>query len=139
MGFHDQSDSVPGRGARVAGWVENYMQRRGLSLGELAFQTRVDKRDLRRLLNDRSCGWRLEDALASLFGWDFIEAVMTPVVGADPLQARERELEQRLAEAAALHARLEREHAARKGVAPAASVRLVAGRKDKSLHPQLGR
>ena len=139
MGFYDQSDSVPGRGERVATWVETYMQSQGLSVGELAFRTRVDKRDLRRLLTDRSCGWRLEDALAGLFGWDFIEAVMTPVVGADPLQARERELEQRLAEAAALHARLGREHAARKGLATRAAVRLVGGREPKSFDPSVDR
>ena len=107
-----QNDRLP-RGERVAAWVEDHMRLTGSGVGEVAFRIKADKRDVRRLLADRSCGPRLEDALAAYFGWDFIEDVMTPVVGADPLTAREIELETRRAQAAAVHARLERERVAR--------------------------
>ena len=119
VGCMDRSDNFPARGERVAAWVERYIADRGLGIGELAFQANVDKRDLRRLLNPpHNCGWRLEDSLAAFFGWDFTEAVMTPVHGADPTTARERELETRLSQAAALHARIERERALRTATAP---------------------
>lgn len=95
----------------------------GLSIGELAFKVRADKRDIRRLLHDRSCGPRLNDALEETFAWDFIEQVATPVVGADPITAREREVEKRLSQAAALHARVEREREVRaRAQAPVAGV-----------------
>lgn len=113
MGFTAQNDRFPARGERIAAWVERYMAENGLSVGELAFRVKADKRDIRRLLNDRSCGPRLNDDLEAAFGWDFIEQVATPVVGADPITAREREVEQRLAQAAALHARVEREREVR--------------------------
>lgn len=113
MGFTVKSDSIPPRGERIAAWVEHYMREHGLSVSELAFKVGADKRDVRRLLSDRSCGPRLNDDLEAAFGWDFIEQVATPVVGADPLTAREREVEQRLAQAAALHARIEREREVR--------------------------
>ena len=111
MGFTDRNDRLPARGERVAGWVEAHMRSTGLTVPELAFRARVDKRDLRRLLNDRSCGSRLEDALADLFGWEFVDAVMAPAVGGDRLSMLERDLAQREAEAAAVHARIERERA----------------------------
>lgn len=113
MGFSDGNDRVPARGERIATWVQNYMWAHGISIGELAFRVNADKRDIRRLLNDRSCGPRLNDDLEAAFGWDFIEQVATPVVGADPLSAREAELERHQAEAAAIHARLQRERTAR--------------------------
>jgi hypothetical protein len=126
VGCMDKNDSFPARGERVAAWVHRYMADNGLSVGELAFRAAVDKRDLRRLLNPpHNCGWRLEDSLAAFFGWDFTEAVMTPVHGADPTTARERELETRLSQAAALHARIERERALRTAAAP--RLALVAG------------
>lgn len=129
MGFSVQSDQLPSRGQRVAAWVEAHMRATGISVSELAFKAQVDKRDLRRLLSEpHSCGWRLEDDLAALFGWDFIEAVMTPVIGADPVTAKEREIEARLAEAAALHTRLEREREVRSGeAARAPRLHLVGG------------
>lgn len=108
VGFSVKSDSFPGRGERVAAWVDDYMALHKLALGELAFRIRADKRDLRRLLNERTCGSRLEDALAAYFGWQFIEAVFTPVVGADPVTALEREIERERAEIAAREERLER-------------------------------
>jgi type II secretory pathway component PulM len=113
VGITDKSDRFPQRGERIARWLETYMDARGLSVAEIAFRVKADKRDIRRLLNERSCGPRLNDDLEAAFGWDFIEHVATPVVGADPLTAREREVEQRLAEAAAIQARLERDRASR--------------------------
>lgn len=139
MGFSDRKDQLPSRGERVAAWVEAHMARTGLSISELAFKAQVDKRDLRRLLHERSCGWRLEDDLAALFGWDFIEAVMTPVVGVDPLTAKEREVEARLAEAAALNARVARERVARMAGSPTGpSFRVVARSVDFSSSPMGG-
>lgn len=113
MGFTNRNDRFPARGERIACWVENYMEKQGLTLSELAFRVKADKRDVRRLLVDRSCGPRLNDLLEAAFEWDFIEEVATPVVGADPITARERALEQRLTQAAALHARIERDRASR--------------------------
>lgn len=113
LGITDKSDSVPARGDRVATYLEDYMNSHpGLSLGELAFSLNADKRDLRRLLNDRSCGWRLEDALAGYFGDDFVEAVFRPVVG----NRRERELERERAEIAARSERLQRDRAERRAL-----------------------
>lgn len=125
VGIMDRKVTFPARGERVAAWIEDRLRKTGLTVGELAFGANVDKRDLQRLLRDRSCGWRLEDDLAAFFGWDFTEAVMTPVHGADPVTARERAIEQRLAQAAALHARVERERAVRTAAAP--RLALVAG------------
>lgn len=68
------------RGERVAAWVDDYMRAQGCTPGEVAFRIRQDKRDVERLLRDRSCGHRLEDALAAYFGWPFVRAVMAPVI-----------------------------------------------------------
>lgn len=113
VGFIREKHTLPGRGERVAAWVEDYMRATGRTASEVAFLAKVDKRDLQRLLAQKSCGHRLEDDLAACFGWNFVESVMTPVIGADPISAREAELATKLAEAAAIHARLERERAAR--------------------------
>lgn len=118
LGIMDRNNSVPDRGERVAGWVEGLMRASGMSPGEFAFKVRADKRDVQRLLADRSCGHRLEDKIAAVFRWDFIEAVMSPVCGGDPLAVREEQLAQRLAEAAAIHARVERERSLRVGLPP---------------------
>jgi hypothetical protein len=108
MGFIDQNSNVPARGERVASYVDAYLAAHpGLSLGELAFRLRADKRDLQRLVRDRSCGARLEDALAAYFGRDFGEAVFGPLWGDGPSR-RERELERERAEIAARRERLER-------------------------------
>jgi len=139
VGITDRSDRYPARGERIALWLDRYMRDTGLSVGEVAFKIKADKRDVRRLLSDRSCGPRLNDALEEAFGWDFIEQVATPVVGADPMTARERELERRLADAAALHARVEREHAIRKGGAPSAALRVVELRAAELPGSPLGR
>lgn len=109
MGFTNQNSTVPARGERVAGYVESYLSNHsGLTLGELSFRLRADKRDLQRLIRDRSCGWRLEDALAAYFGPDFVDAVFAPVVGDGPSR-REIELAREIAEMAARRQRLERE------------------------------
>lgn len=108
MGFTDQKDQVPSRGERVAAYVEDYLKvHGGLSVGELSFRLKADKRDLRRLLQDRSCGWRLEDSLAAYFGPDFVDAVFAPVLGHGPSR-REIELERERAELAARRQRLKR-------------------------------
>lgn len=116
LGFTDKNDNVPARGERVATYLETYLQAHGgLSVGELSFRLKVDKRDMRRLLQDRSCGWRLEDALAAYFGPDFVDAVFAPVVGRGP-SIRERELDRERAEISARNERLERDRAARRQV-----------------------
>jgi len=122
----NHNDTFPARGERIATWVEAHMAAHGLSVGELAFKVRADKRDIRRLLHERSCGPRLNDDLERVFGWDFIEQVATPVVGADPVTARERDLERRQAEVSAIHARLIRERNAR---ASEGAVSVVRGRR----------
>ncbi len=128
MGFLVENDSFPGRGERVATWVEDYLRQHGLAVGELSFRLRADKRDIRRLLNERSCGSRLEDALAAYFGWPFIEAVFTPVVGADPVAALEQEIERERAEIAARERRLARMRSAdrARGSVAGGVLRLVA-------------
>jgi hypothetical protein len=125
MGFADKRDTVPGRGERVAAYVEAYLKAHpGLSLGELAFRLRADKRDMRRLLNDRSVGHRLEDSLAAYFGADFVDALFPQARG--PC-AREQELERERTDIAARRERLERDRQAarRRGPDPAAVLRVV--------------
>lgn len=68
------------RGERVARWVEIYLRLTKCSVAELAFRIRQDRRCVQRLLETRSCGHRLEDALAAYFGWPFVEAVMAPII-----------------------------------------------------------
>lgn len=116
VGITVQSNTEPKpRGERVAEYVDNYMRAHaGLSIGELAFRLKVDKRDLRRLLNDRSCGWRLEDSLASYFGPDFVDAVFASLVG-NGRSRRENELERELAAISARREALERDRALRQG------------------------
>lgn len=114
LGITDQNSNVPARGERVAAFVEAYLRAHpGLSQGELAFRLRADKRDLQRLLRDRSCGWRLEDSLAAYFGDDFVEAVFAPVIGSGPSR-RQLELDRERAEINARHERLQRDRQARK-------------------------
>lgn len=107
-GSYDRKVRVPARGERVADFVETYLQKHpGLSLGELAFRLRADKRDLQRLVRERSVGHALEDACAAYFGPVFGEHVFGPLWGSGPSQ-RERELERERAELAARRERLER-------------------------------
>lgn len=132
MGFIHQKVSVPARGERVADYVEKYLGAHpGLSLGELAFRLKADKRDLQRLLRDRSCGHRLEDALAAYFGRDFGEAVFGLLWGDGP-SIRESELERERAAMAARRERLERlraeDRAFAAGSAPAVRMAADKGR-----------
>lgn len=124
-----QNDREPEpRGERVARYLDEYMQSHpGLSLGELAFRLKVDKRDLFRLTNDRSCGWRMEDKLVQYFGPDLIDAVFSPLIRNGRSQ-REIQLEQELAAVSARREALERDRQSRRGPAnaPEAVVRLGA-------------
>jgi hypothetical protein len=132
MGLSDKKDTVPGRGERVASYVEAYLKAHpGLSLGELAFRLRADKRDVRRLLNDRSVGHRLEDNLAAYFGADFVDALFPMARGP---AAREQELDRERSAIAARRERLERDRqaAGRRWAEPSAVLRVVpdqAGRR----------
>lgn len=121
VGFMSQNLNLPERrGERVAAWVEAYMSAQGCSSGEVAFRVRQDKRDVERLLRDRSCGPRLEDALAAYFGWTFVEAVMAPVIES----SIEAEIAKERAEIAAREERLARLYRARQSGRPV--VRLAA-------------
>jgi len=103
-----KKSTIPSRGERVADFVDDYLQHHGgLSISELAFRLRADKRDLQRLLRDHSVGHALEDACAAYFGPIFGEAVWGGLWGSGPSK-RERELEQEKAELAARRERLER-------------------------------
>jgi hypothetical protein len=135
VGFTDRKSKVPARGERVAAYVEDYINYHGgLSLGELAFRLRADKRDLQRLLRDRSVGHALEDALAAYFGRDFGEAVFGDLWG-DGASRREQELERERAELAARRERLERLRAAdREAAADSRDRRRVAADQDRSAH-----
>ena len=112
------------RGDRAAAYLERYMARRpGLTVGELAFSLQVDKRDLRRLLAERSIGWRLDERLAAYFGDDFVEAMYRPVIGSEGSQ-RLRELDRERAEICAREARLASRRAAAHSPEPAESGQL---------------
>jgi hypothetical protein len=113
QGFVGENDHVPAFGRRVAEALGAQMRARLMGVAEVAIWARCDKRDVRRLLSEQVCGWRLFECLAEAFGWDFVESVMTPVVGADPVTAREKELAAHEAQVAALHARLQRERSCR--------------------------
>lgn len=87
------------------------MNAQGCTASELAFRIRQDKRDVQRLLDLKSCGPRLEDALAAAFGWPFVEAVMAPVIES----SIEAEIARERAEIAAREERLARLYRAREG------------------------
>lgn len=108
----DRNSNVPPRGERVAAFVDDYLSKHaGLSLGELAFRLKAEKRDLQRLLRDRSVGPNLEDALAAYFGPIFGYAIWGDLWGSGPSK-REKELERERVELAARRERLERHRAA---------------------------
>jgi hypothetical protein len=108
----DKNDNLPAFGERAAEFVETYLREHpGLSSGELAFRLKADKRDLRRLLNDKSIGKPLEERLHAYFGRIFGEAVYGCLWGDGP-SAREQELAQERANIAARRERLERERPA---------------------------
>lgn len=111
-------------GRRVAPRLIAEMTARGVSAKELAQQLTmwaaqdpqnrqsVDYRTIQNAMSG-SCGLETYFALAGFFGWEFAEEILTPVIGADPITAREAELERHKAQVAAIHARLERERSAR--------------------------
>lgn len=112
VGFSDRINTLPERrGERVAQWVSDYMDAQGCTASEVAFRIRQDKRDVQRLLELKSCGHRLEDALAAYFGWPFVEAVMAPVIET----SIEAEIARERAEIAAREERLARLERASKG------------------------
>lgn len=124
-------------GLRIAPMLREEMAERGLTAKELALE--IEGWAARDLANRKPLDWRtikhaMEGSceidtylmLGGFFGWPFIEQLHTPVVGADPIQAEEAELERMLNTAAAIHARLERRRTARAHldeVAPASAVR----------------
>jgi hypothetical protein len=112
LGFSSEKTTVPAhRGERVAAWIEDYLRVQRCSVAEIAFRIRQDRRDVQRLLDTKSCGHRLEDALAAYFGWPFVEAVMAPVID----NSIEAEIARERAEIAAREERLARLERARKG------------------------
>lgn len=123
----DQKVSLPARGERVAKYVEDYLAAHpGLSQGELCIRLRViDKRDMQRLIRDRSVGHRMEDALAAYFGQHFIDALF-PQELFGGRSIRERELQNELAQIEARNQKLERERAARRAAASGHGLRLDA-------------
>lgn len=129
-------------GRRVAPLLSAEMEERGISAKELAQQINMwaaldpanrQPLDYRTIQNATagSCGLETYFTLSGFFGWDFIEEVQTPVVGADPISAREAALVRHQAQVAAIHARLQRERAAR-----SASAELGRG---PALRPLQGR
>lgn len=122
--FMDRNSRIPPRGVRIAAWVETHMRASGMSISELAFRIGADKRDVRRLLAENSCGPRLNDLLDAAFKHEFIDAVAAPLVGGDRITVLEREIASERARIASLDARLERETAARLARAAAISEQL---------------
>lgn len=105
--YADEMVNAPARGERVAQFVQDYLNcHPGLSVSELAFRVHADKRDLQRLLRDRSVGHALEDALAAYFGRIFGDALFGSIWGQGPSR-RERQLARELAELEARRVRLE--------------------------------
>lgn len=116
----------PMRGpARVARLLRAEMERRHVSAKELAMQLKawasedpvnrwsLDYRTIQHAMAGTACALDTYLVLSGFFGWDFTESVQTPIHGADPLSAREAEVERQLTQVAALQARVERDRAAR--------------------------
>jgi hypothetical protein len=123
--------SQPTRGAsRVAAELRAEMEDRRLTAKELALLMRgwaaedpvhrwaLDYRTIQHAMAGTACALDTYLALAGFFGWDFSEAIQTPIHGADPLSAREAEVVRQLHQAAALQARVERDRALRRAAAP---------------------
>jgi hypothetical protein len=140
MGYTSRKVIAPGRGERCATFVEDYLASHpGLSLGELAFRLKADKRDLQRLLRDRSIGHALEDSLHAYFGRIVGEWVFGDLWGAGP-SARERELELEKASLAARRERLERDREAdRQARAAAAGIHRDRREQKRRSDIRLGR
>jgi hypothetical protein len=123
--------SQPARGAsRVAAELRAEMEDRRITAKELALLMRgwasedpahrwaLDYRTIQHAMAGTACALDTYLALAGFFGWDFSEAIQTPIHGADPLSAREAEVVRQLNTAAALQARVERDRALRRAAAP---------------------
>lgn len=123
LGFYGEVPRLSHLGGRVSDWLVAH----GWKATALAMRTGLDKRDAQRVL-DGSCGPRAFDKLAAAFGWGFVEAVMTPAVGADHLTALENEIARERNEIAAREARLVRLRSARRarGAVAGGELRLVA-------------
>lgn len=105
LGFSSEKTTLPPhRGERVAAWVGDYIGAQKCSVAEVAFRIKQDRRDVQRLIDTKSCGHKLEDALAAYFGWPFVEAVMAPVIDT----SIEAEIAKERAEIAAREERLAR-------------------------------
>ncbi len=112
---------------RVAPMLRAEMEARGLTAKELSLRMRVwaaadpanrwavEYRTIQNAADGTACALDTYLALSGFFGWDFVERIQTPIHGADPITAREAELERQLCQVAALQARLERERALRAG------------------------
>ena len=110
LGFSREKTTLPAhRGERIAAWVRARIDAEKTSVAELAFRIRQDRRDVQRLLDTKSCGHRLEDALAAHFGWSFVRAVMAPVIDNEI----EAEIAREQAEIAAREDRIARLYRAR--------------------------
>lgn len=116
-----ERETQPLRGpARVAPLLRAEMEARSLTAKELALLMRAwasedagnrwapDYRTIQNAMQATACSLDTYLALAGYFGWDFTEAVQTPIHGADPLTAREAEVARQLTQVAALQARVER-------------------------------
>lgn len=102
-------------GERAAKYVEGYLAvHGGLDLHQLAWRLKADKRDLQRLVRERSVGLRLLEKLFAYFGDDCRDAVFPP----RRISIRELELERERAEIAARSERLDRDRAARRAARP---------------------
>ena len=116
--------------ARVAPLLRAEMEDRGITAKELAMELKVwaamdrqnrwavDYRTIQHAMAGTACALDTYLALSGFFGWDWCENVQTPIHGADPTTARERELAQRLAQVDALHERIKRDRAVRAATAP---------------------
>lgn len=115
MGFSREKTTLPAhRGERIAAWVRDRIAAEKTTVAEIAFRIRQDRRDVQRLLDTKSCGHRLEDALAAHFGWPFVRAVMAPVIDNEI----EAEIAREKAEIAAREDRLARLYRAREAGRP---------------------
>lgn len=129
--------------ARIAPLLRREMEARNLSAKELAFEMKawsaqdplnrwpVDYRTIQHAAAGTACALDTYLALSGFMGWDFTESVQTPIHGADPLTAREAELESQLTQVAALQARVERDREIRAGAA-ALKHRAKGGRADEA-------
>lgn len=113
---------LPPLGERVADWVDQYTREHGLTASEFAWRIKADKRDIQRLMNERTCGPRLIDRLAAHFWPIFTEAVFAPAACVRRLEEIADERARALAKAAELDREFE------------AAARLL----DRACHPRAG-